>query len=401
MHIAFITTEYISVEGRSSGGLANYIYKVGKSLSSKGHKVSILCLSSRYQYWKDGPIDIYEVKRCQLKLPNKNQFNNWRNIVNQKISAEKIEKQIWNIYSSYPIDVIQVSSYKTPGYTLVKNGVIPVICRISSYSPMLRSAFGSTKSLVDCILDFMEVQQIINADVSFVPSKFMASLYSRMENYQPQVLQSPLDEKSVNEDFSLYERILKNKKYFLFFSWLNAVKGVDLIAEVMPRILEQYPDIHFVFIGGNHYLPRKNSRSLDYIYSCNTKNRDRIIYHEPISKPLLYGILINAFAVLIPSRVDNLPNACLEAFQYGIPVIGSNHSSIEEMVEDGKTGLLFENGDANSLFKALDRLLKMTQKELKHMRNNIISKTHQINSEDRNQKLINLYMKAIREYKTK
>lgn len=401
MHIGYITTEYISVDGRFSGGLANYISKVGKSLSRQGHRVTVFCLSSRNYHWKDERIDIYEVKQSQLQLPNNTSLNDWLRIVNQLLSAKGLEKKVWDIHSNIPLDILQTASYKTPGYTLINNRYIPLVCRISSYTPILRAAFGSKKTLVDSILDWLESQQIINADISFAPSEFIASMFLLMESYGPQVLRSPIDTQILKEDFSLYERILKNKKYLLFFSWLNAVKGVDLVAEAMPQILKQYPDIYFVFIGGNHYLPQQKQRAMDYIYSCNALYKDRIIYHEPIPKDLLYGILNNALAVLLPSRVDNLPNACLEAFQYGIPVIGSTRSSIEEMIEDGKTGFLFENGDANCLYDKIEMLLTMTEPELQKMHENILLTIQHINAEDRVGKLLNLYEEAKKTYASK
>jgi predicted membrane GTPase involved in stress response len=35
----------------------------------------------------------------------------------------------------------------------------------------------------------------------------------------------------------------------------------------------------------------------------------------------------------MPSRVDNYPNACLEALSLGVPVIGTYDSSLDEMIE--------------------------------------------------------------------
>ena len=37
-----------------------------------------------------------------------------------------------------------------------------------------------------------------------------------------------------------------------------------------------------------------------------------------------------------------MPNVVLESYAYGKPVIASNLGSLTELVEDGKTGLLFE-----------------------------------------------------------
>lgn len=390
MHLGYITTEYIT-DGRYAGGLANYLQKVGQAFSGKGYPVSIFCLSSIDRHWKDGLLDVYEIKRSRLRVPGFQALNGWLIVLDRLISAKRIEKRVWEIHARKPIDIIQTSSFNTPGYTLLNNGRIPIVCRISSYSPIIRSAFGGPYTLAHRVLDRMEVRQVINADASFAPSHFIASVFSRMERYFPIVLPSPLDTGSVKEDFSLYDSILKGKRYFLYFSWLNAVKGVDLVAKSISTILGQYPDVYFVFIGGNHYLPNYRQFGIDLVYLYNSQYINRIIYREPVSKPLLYGILANALGVLLPSRVDNLPNACLEAFQYEIPVVASNQSSLEEMVDDGKTGILFMNGNVNSLIDGMERLLKMTECDMQAMKKNIRAKVRQIYSEDRTGQLLSLY----------
>ena len=39
---------------------------------------------------------------------------------------------------------------------------------------------------------------------------------------------------------------------------------------------------------------------------------------------------------------ENMPNTVIEAYAYGKPVVASRIGSLAEIVEDNKTGLLFE-----------------------------------------------------------
>lgn len=64
----------------------------------------------------------------------------------------------------------------------------------------------------------------------------------------------------------------------------------------------------------------------------------------------LYEDLRNCFAVVVPSIwYDNIPNAILEAFSLGKPVIGSLLGSIPELVTDWETGWLFEPSNYKDL----------------------------------------------------
>ena len=62
----------------------------------------------------------------------------------------------------------------------------------------------------------------------------------------------------------------------------------------------------------------------------------------------------SARALVLPSIwYENFPRTLVEAFGAGLPVIASRIGSLAELVEDGKTGLLFEPGDANDLCRTM------------------------------------------------
>jgi len=54
----------------------------------------------------------------------------------------------------------------------------------------------------------------------------------------------------------------------------------------------------------------------------------------------LYPIITGAHLVVLPSLIDDLPNACLEAMGLGRVVIGTSGSSFEELISDDVNGFL-------------------------------------------------------------
>jgi glycosyltransferase involved in cell wall biosynthesis len=69
--------------------------------------------------------------------------------------------------------------------------------------------------------------------------------------------------------------------------------------------------------------------------------------------------LIPAFDIVaVPSHVEPLGNATLEAMAAGRPVVGSRVGGIPEMVVDGVTGLLVPPQDTGSLGAALEGLIR-------------------------------------------
>jgi glycosyltransferase involved in cell wall biosynthesis len=55
---------------------------------------------------------------------------------------------------------------------------------------------------------------------------------------------------------------------------------------------------------------------------------------------------------------DGLPNVLMEAASQALPLLATSVSGIPEMVEDGRTGLLVEPGDIESLSRSLARLIQ-------------------------------------------
>jgi glycosyltransferase involved in cell wall biosynthesis len=67
---------------------------------------------------------------------------------------------------------------------------------------------------------------------------------------------------------------------------------------------------------------------------------------------------VQAFDIIVvPSHVEPLGNATLEAMAVGRPVIGSRVGGIPEMVVDAETGLLVPPSSPTTLADAIERLV--------------------------------------------
>ena len=395
MHIGFLTPEYVTPE-TPDGGLANYLRKIGFALAERGHQVSVFVLSDQDTVWQDGLIEVREIRRVtppRWLFPT-TKMHQLRGVISQYLSSRRLASKLWQVHRENPIDIIQASSYMAPGYVLLKNGRIPTVCRISSYTPLLRSAYGRQRSLNKYLSDWLEIRQVLDAEAAFAPSALMAKTFVRIEGYQPHVIHTPFDPREIETDPSYYQAHLGDLRYLLFFGTLSRIKGADLLADVLPSVLNRHKELSFVFIGRDDGLPG-GQKVFDYILSHCQPFEDRLHYHPPLPKTQLFPIVANTLGVLMPSRVDNYPNACLEAQSFGVPVVGTYDSSLDEMIVDGETGFLADNGDPDSFYGAIERLLALTPSQRQEMQERILALVHSIEEEDRVGQLLSFYDNVI------
>lgn len=112
----------------------------------------------------------------------------------------------------------------------------------------------------------------------------------------------------------------------------------------------------------------------------------------------LNNIIKGSSYVVVPSEwYENNPMTVIEAYSYGIPVIGARIGGIPEIVEDNKNGFLFNSRDVNDLSNVLKKSISISNEEYLKMsdysRNFAI--TH-FSSESHYNQLISLYLKFVK-----
>jgi len=402
MHIGFLTPEYPTPD-KPEGGLANYLRKTGFALAKRGHRISVFVISDQDKIWLDGPVEVYEIRRASPPrrfFPTRLNMRQFRGVVSQYLSSRRLATRVREIHHENSIDILQASSYMAPGYVLLHNNRIPMVCRISSYTPLWRSASGRQRVFNEYLSDWMEIRQVLDADAAFAPSELTANTFTRIKGFRPDIIRTPFDSRTSITDESFYQDYIVGFRYLLYFGSLNRIKGTDLLAEIIPFILRKYTNLSIIFIGRDDGLPN-GQKVFDYLLSHCDSNKDRLLYFPPIPKSKLFPIVANAIGVLMPSRIDNYPNACLEAQSFGVPVVGTYDSSIDEMIVNGETGFLATNGDSNSLYKAIECLLALTISQRKRMQKRILDSVRSIRGEDRIGKLENFYRQVIDDFVTK
>jgi glycosyltransferase involved in cell wall biosynthesis len=122
---------------------------------------------------------------------------------------------------------------------------------------------------------------------------------------------------------------------------LRRVKGHDVLIRAAPHILRRFPAATFHVVGDGPL--RDDLRAL--AAACGVASAFTFLGHQED----VADRLAESGVFVLPSRSESTPNALLEAMAAGLPVVASDVGGVGEMVEEGRTGLLFAAGNSQAL----------------------------------------------------
>jgi glycosyltransferase involved in cell wall biosynthesis len=142
---------------------------------------------------------------------------------------------------------------------------------------------------------------------------------------------------------------LQPDKYILFLGRFSPEKNCHLLVEAFKRI---ETDVKLVLAGGS-------SHSDDYMAAIHRHESDKIRFADWVAGDALDDLLTNAMLFVLPSDLEGLSLALLEAMGAGICTLASEIPENCELI--GDTGFTFVPGDVNDLERMLRLLIEAPQ----------------------------------------
>lgn len=164
-----------------------------------------------------------------------------------------------------------------------------------------------------------------------------------------------------NPDPSLKIKLgLGTSRVLGFIGSFYAYEGLDLLIAALPTILKQIPDVKILLVGGGPQdaALRRQVMALDL--------KERVIFvgrvpHDEVNR--YYDLIDVLVYARHPMRLTELvtPLKPLEAMAQGRLMVASDVGGHKELIQDGKTGVLFRAGNPGDLASKVVGLLKYNQ----------------------------------------
>lgn len=143
-------------------------------------------------------------------------------------------------------------------------------------------------------------------------------------------------------------------------------KRVDLLIEAFARTLTQYPDAELVIVGNGPELDNLKKQAASLGLPLRSKEENRVDgrgcvrFIGAVYDPKELGAYMNEATVYVLAGMGGL--SINDAMTYALPVVCSVCDSTErDLVTDGRNGLFFRDGDADSLTEKILQLLASPQ----------------------------------------
>jgi len=136
------------------------------------------------------------------------------------------------------------------------------------------------------------------------------------------------------------------------------LKGIHVLAAAIPKIWQVIPEALFTFVpapmGRNGGSPRDAYR--EFLGSLLEDSRLQIM--DPVSRADLPEAYRSATVCVVPSLWEGFGYVAAEAMACGVPVVASRVGGLAEIIEDGRSGILFETENADELAGAVLNLIQ-------------------------------------------
>lgn len=340
MHICFITNEYPKKDF-PHGGVGTFVQTLGKSLTEKGYKVSVVGMNYRAfdEIEKDGSITIHRLK------PSKVKGLIWF------FNAQKVNSKIKEIHKKNPIQIVETAELGLAFLNKLKG--IKYIIRMHGGHHFFSLAENRN---INKWKAYQEKKSFSKADHVLAVSKYVSETTKTLlglKDLDVTIIYNPVNTNKFYESDSN-----KFKEHAIFFAGtIVEKKGIRQLVQALDYLIDEFPNVILKIAGRDANIP---GTKLPYRSSLEKEISDRIrphiIFMGTIPNTDIPKEIESAQLCCYPSHMEAMPLAWLEVMAMGKVFLGGDAGPGKEAVIDGKTGFLVDPHNPELIAKKISHI---------------------------------------------
>ena len=256
--------------------------------------------------------------------------------------AEKLQENGFDI-ELMDVPHIPIKNLKNPSFTIL--GTIKAMLNSKEYDIVhawnIPSAFVMKK--IKAKKKVLSVHGIYRQQVEKIHSKTT----------------SRIGKKAEEEAFKIADAFSTDSKYVQnFYKKKLNIDFIHLPAPLDPSKFQKTNNVEkkknqIIYIGRDSY-----EKGIDILKKIENQIKGKIVYCTELKWPDAMKKLKESTILVVPSRMESIPQVIKEAFFLKIPVIATAVGGIPELIMNNKTGILVTPENPQSLQNEINNLLK-------------------------------------------
>ena len=242
---------------------------------------------------------------------------------------------------------IPINKLKNPSFSLF--GMSKALLKRDSYD--IVHAFNVPSAFIMKYIKakkkVLSVHGVYSEQVGFIHSNYLTSLVS---NREKQVLEwadaLTTDSQKVRTDYK--------KKLNLDVIHLPAPLDFEKLDEI-PKVSKNKNQI--LYLGRDSF-----EKGIDILKIAEEKINGKVVYCTNVPWKEAMEELKRSSILVVPSRIESIPQIIKEAYYFKIPVIATNVGGIPEIVKNNETGILIPQENPTILSDTVNSLLNDNSK---------------------------------------
>lgn len=347
-----------------SGGIATFTRDLAQSLAAQGHIVHVIAHSpdiNRVDF-EDG-VWVHRMRLRQVERP-------------RAALARKVPEHIWSwsavaleearrIATHRPIDVVEAPVWDAEGIAFLLDGSWPLVTSLHTTLHFWIDSHPEKKGDQDWLESFgkpmlrletalMTDAAAVRANSEAIAREIEAAYRFSFDRDKTRVVPHGMAPRAPRPRAERHAGL-----EILYVGRLEARKGIDVLLDAIPEVLEAAPQVRFRIVGDDA-LAGPDGRTYRAAFGARHGRQPwfgNVVFEGRVDDAVLDEAYARCDLFVAPSRFESFGLVFLEAMREAKPVIGCRAGGMPEVVRDGVTGLLVAPGDAAALAQAILRLV--------------------------------------------
>ncbi|SPH18033.1 Phosphatidyl-myo-inositol mannosyltransferase [Defluviimonas aquaemixtae] len=316
------------------GGITRHVLSLRDWMRARGHRITLAGTSDAWA----GP----ETESDYLELPIKFISDFGGSVPARLTNACRAAWTLRRWLKANRVDLIHAhESAPMLAANLARMGTgIPLAVTYHGSDPSRIASFGKIASKADLVITPSHRSAEDLAKIGGVPEAKIMVLGLGV---------TPAPDDPPDEIAALRRELLAGgEKLVITVARLVHQKGIDILIDVVARIMRDHPELRFVVAGDGPDEAKLKALAKERGVESHLRFLGRV------SRPHLYLRAADLF--LLTSRWEALPFTIVEAFQAGTPSVSAACSGVVELIDD-EVGRVVPIGDVDAIATAVTEIL--------------------------------------------